>query len=110
MRAWLLCFSVFLCSVSSAAYRVYRLRVLHYDHAAKLKRVEEVLTALDHLQYEHHNGGYRWDRVEYVDSWYCPGDTSYYRRFCTRPKDPVRGPASLDHPKRFPLNRQPVIP
>ena len=72
-----------------------------------------VLSTLDHIQYEHYNAGYGRMKVDLVDTWYCPGDTSR-RKFCTKPKekDTVRGLAAYDRAKRSPLsyNRQPVIP
>ena len=71
-----------------------------------------LLSSLDHLQWEHVYGGYRWSKVELVDTWYCPGDTSR-RAYCPKPTGvKTRGPAStLD--KRggwLPYDRQPVIP
>jgi hypothetical protein len=100
-----------LCAPSFAAYRIYKLRVLHYNEKGKLSRTENVLTTLDHLQYEHYHSMGK-SKVVYEDSWYCPGDTSR-KKPCDKPLEkPPRGPASLDHPKRVPMprNRQPVIP
>lgn len=99
-------------SRAEASYRVYQLRVRHYDQTAKKRISRTFLTFLDPVQYESFNGGPGLMKVEMLDTWYCPGDTSR-KRYCKKPKDPVeRGPASLDHPKRtnLPRNLQPVIP
>jgi hypothetical protein len=80
-----------------------------------LTKTENVLSTMDHIQYEHYYGGYRWDKVELLDTWYCPGDTSG-KKICDKPAEPrplnERTPASMERPKRVPLpaNRQPVIP
>jgi len=99
-------------SKTHASYRVFQLRVRHYDQTAKKKIVRTLLTVLDPVQYESFNGGPNVMKVEMLDTWYCPGDTSR-KRYCKKPKEPLeRGPASLDHPKRtkLPRNLQPVIP
>ena|SRR3989338_8957993 len=108
MRLWL----VFLFALPThAAFRVYKHRLTHYDAYGNFVKKETVLTTLDHLQYEHYYGGFRWTRVDMVDTWYCPGDTSR-RKFCDPPKERDRVPASLERGKRIelPYNRQPVIP
>lgn len=94
-----------------AAFRVYKHRVIHYDAFGNVVKKETVLSTLDHLQYEHYHGGYRWAHVELVDTWYCPGDTSR-RHYCDPPKQRNRVPASLEREKRIeiPYNHQPVIP
>lgn len=94
-----------------AGFRVYQLKVDYYDPSGRKERSEVVLSQLDHLQYEHWHGGYGNSLVTYIDSWYCPGDTSR-KVYCDKPreKDIVRGPAAYDREKRMPLNRQPVIP
>lgn len=105
-------FILLLATPSFAAYRLFQLKVLHYDEKGKLKRQQTVLTTLDHIQYQHYHSYGAKDKVVYLDSWYCPGDTSR-KKHCEKPLEkPPRGPASLDHPKRSPLsrNRQPVIP
>lgn len=108
MRAALLI--LLLCDLAWGSYRVHRLKVRHYDAYGRLKRTEFVLSSLDHVQYEHYHGGYRWDRVELVDTWYCPGDTSR-RRFCPKPKVKDRLPAALrDTRVPIPYTRQPIIP
>jgi len=101
---------------SQAAYRVYKLKVESYNAKGKLERTEVVLSSLDHFQYEHYYGGYRWMKVQLLDTWYCSGDTAH-RRYCDRPKEPPlsadRVPSSVyDHPSRvqLPYSRQPVIP
>jgi hypothetical protein len=93
-----------------ASYRVHALKLTHYNTAGLPVKQEQVLSTLDHLQYEHWHGGYRVLKAELVDTWYCPGDTSH-RELCPKPgtTTPTRGPASTD-PKRLPYGRQPVIP
>lgn len=108
-------FSVFVllwAGTAGASYRVYKLKIEFYDAYGKLLKTDHVLSTLDHLQYEHYHGGYRWTRVQLADTWYCPGDTGRLRPYCPRPKEPVRGPSSLRHDGRvyLPLTRQPVIP
>ena len=109
---------IFLCFLAagevSAAYRVYQLKITPYDARGKKGKPRTVLSTVDHIQYESLYGSYRWDRVELVDHWYCPGDTSR-RAFCKKPKErrgADRAPASYDKPKRIslPRNLQPVIP
>ena len=98
--------------IAQGSYRVYKLRVRHYDQTAKKKINRVVLTVMDPVQYESFNGGPRNMKVELEDTWYCPGDTSS-KRYCKKPKERVeRTPASLDYPKRIklPRNLQPVIP
>ncbi|NBX68441.1 MAG: hypothetical protein EBR01_05695 [Proteobacteria bacterium] len=97
---------------AQGSYRVYQLRVRHYDQTAKKKINRVVLTVMDPVQYLSFNGGPRTMKVDLQDTWYCPGDTSG-KRYCKKPKEPVdRGPASLDYPKRtkLPRNLQPVVP
>ena len=100
------------CLPAAASYRVYQLKIEYYDAYGKLEKTDHVLSILDRLQYEHYYSGYRWSRVTMDDTWYCPGDTGNHREYCPRPKEPVRGPASLAHESRvpLPLNRQPIIP
>jgi hypothetical protein len=96
-----------------ASYRVYELKLVHYNADGKVERVEMVLSNLDPFQYEHIYGFYRWTKVVMHDTWYCPGDTSNLRAYCKKPKvKNDRYPASMDHPKRteLPFNYQPVIP
>ncbi len=94
-----------------AGFRVYQLKVDYFDATGRQERSEVVMSQLDHLQYENYHGGYGNSKVTYLDSWYCPGDTSH-KEYCDKPreKDTVRGPAAYDREKRMPLNRQPVIP
>ncbi len=102
----------FFCSIGQGSYRVYQLRLRHYDQVGKKRINRVVLTLMDPIQYESFNGGPRVMSVELLDTWYCPGDTSR-KKYCKRPKEPVeRAPASLDHPKRIklPYSLQPVIP
>lgn len=99
-------------SSSEGSYRLYQLRIRHYDQLAKKKINRVVLTTMDPVQYEGFHGGPGVMKVEFLDTWYCPGDTSH-KKVCNKPKEPIqRGPASLDHPKRIqlPRNLQPVIP
>ncbi len=99
------------CFPAAAGYRVHQLKITYYDFAGKPRQTETVLSSLDQLQYEHYHGGYRTMKVELVDTWYCPGDTSR-RAYCDKPKiAQTRGPASAD-PKALgiPYNRQPIIP
>ena len=95
-----------------ASYRVYKLRVTQFSYNGQKRGSRIEMSTLDSYQYEHLNGGYRWTRVEMLDTWYCPGDTSH-KKYCKKPKElRPRQPASLEHPKRSPLpyNLQPVIP
>ena len=92
-----------------AAYRLYKLRVTHHDENGKPKKKETVTSTLDPYQYEHYHAGYRWMRVDLLDTWYCPGDTSR-KKPCAKPREPSRLPASMEREKRLPINRQPVIP
>lgn len=102
---------VFLPAISFGAYRVYEIKVEHYDNFGHLERTESVLTNLDPLQYAAFQGGDGRMKVRMQDTWYCPGDTSH-RVYCAKPRVKQRQPASLEHDKRVPLpyNRQPVIP
>lgn len=111
MRFGLIIFLACLCLPLEASYRVYKLRVSQFDSVGRKRGSRIEHSTLDPIQYESLNGGYRWTRVEMLDTWYCPGDTSR-KKYCAKPKEPVRGPASLDHPKRsnLPYNLQPVIP
>lgn len=94
-----------------ASYRVYQLLVTEYNPVGRLliKRVE--LSTLDHVQWEHVYSSYRSAKVELIDTWYCPGDTSR-RAYCPKPKNvKTRGPAStIGNRVDLPYNRQPVIP
>ncbi len=97
--------------VAEASYRVYRLRVTEYDAKGKQRARAVVLSNIDHLQYEHYHSGYRRVKVEYIDSWYCPGDT-HRRAYCRKPKVPERSIAETRE-TRTPIvryDRQPVIP
>ncbi len=58
----------FLGLTAEASYRVHQLRINYLDSFGKVKKREVVLSTLDHLQYEHYHGGYRWTRVELVDT------------------------------------------
>lgn len=108
---WLILFSLS-CVSAHAGYRVHKLALTHYDNQGRPVRQEEVLSTLDHLQYEHYYSGYRNLRAVLIDTWYCPGDTSR-KAFCPNPAEtqPKRGIASTN-PKRgeLPIGRQPVIP
>lgn len=96
-----------------AAYRVYQLKVIHYDERNRPSSKGTVITNLDPYQYEHYQGEFGRMRVEMVDTWYCPGDTSR-QAYCKKPKDRnlQRGPAGLFAPKResLPYRLAPVIP
>jgi hypothetical protein len=107
----LLLIAVFLPSVAFASYRVHSLKVTEFDPRGRVLRSRLVLSVLDHLQWEHVHASYRWAKVELVDTWYCPGDTSR-RTFCKKPRGvKTRGPAStLDKRGTLPYERQPVIP
>lgn len=88
-------------STAFASYRVYQLRVTHWDVKGNPKNKEVVMSTLDHLQYEHYHGSFGRAQVEYLDSWYCPGDTSR-RSFCQKPKSPERTITS-EREKRRPI-------
>jgi len=95
-----------------ASYRVYQLKIVQYDANGKIDRIYVVMSTLDPFQYENYYAGYRWMHVTLNDTWYCPGDTGHFRKYCPRPIVASRGPSSFDHPKRvdLPYQRQPVIP
>ncbi len=107
----LLLVSLLLCTQVFAGYRVYQLKVDYYAPDGKVEKSETVMSQLDHLQYEHWHGGYGNSLVTYIDSWYCPGDTSR-KEYCEKPRESeiVRGPAAYNRDKRIPVNLQPVIP
>ena len=94
-----------------ASYRVYKLKIKHYDTKGKLTRNHTVMSFLDAYQYPAYYGTAR-ITVEMLDTWYCPGDT-HSREMCQKPKPkmPTRGLASTE-PTRpsIPYNRQPVRP
>jgi len=95
------------------AYRVYKLRVVSYNERNRPSTQSAVLTTLDPNQYQNYHSGYGRMEVQLVDTWYCPGDTSF-KRYCSKPKDRrlQRGLASEFAPKRdaLPSNLAPVIP
>ena len=84
-----------------ASYRLFQLKVTHLGTP---EREETVLSTMDHYQYFLFHGGSARVKVELVDHWFCPGDTSR-RKYCDKPK-----PAGERAPASLPLNRQPVIP
>lgn len=96
-----------------AAYRVYQLKVVHYDEKNRPSQRGMVVTNLDPYQYEHYQGEFGRIRIQMVDTWYCPGDTSR-QAYCKKPKEKIlqRGPAGLFAPKReaLPYKLAPVIP
>lgn len=95
---------------AQASYRVYQLKLSQFDRRGRILKIHSALSSVDHLQWEHLYGGYRWTKVELVDTWYCPGDTSR-RAYCPKPKGiETRGPASTLDKRVLPYNRQPVIP
>jgi hypothetical protein len=114
MKPYLAMLSLFLwgCSPAWGSFRVYQLRLRHYDQIGKKKIDRLVLTTMDPKQYESFYGGPAVIHVELADTWYCPGDTSH-KKFCKKPKEPPeRWPANLDHAKRtkLPYRLQPYIP
>jgi len=106
-------FAVFGSNQLLAAYRVYQLKVIHYDERNRPAQRGTVITTLDPYQFEHYQGEFGRVRVQMVDTWYCPGDTSR-QTYCKKPKDKnlQRGPAGIFAPKRepFPYKLAPVIP
>jgi hypothetical protein len=103
---WLL---FFLAVPAVASYRVHQLRVQYASSPGVFSGGEVVLSTMDGVQYELYHGGTAVVRVQMLDTWYCPGDTSRHS-YCPKPRAaPSRGPASTD-PKRLPLNRQPILP
>ena len=98
------------CTTSHASYRAYKLKVIHYTAFGKISHTELVTSILDPYQYEHYHSGYRWDRIEMVDTWYCPGDTSR-KPICNKPRvREVDYTAEKDRRVALPYTRQPVIP
>ena len=56
MTRLILLFLFGLWSASSfGSYRVYKLKLVHYDNLGKVERVEVKLTNLDPYQYEHYH-------------------------------------------------------
>ncbi|MBI4402753.1 MAG: hypothetical protein HY537_01250 [Deltaproteobacteria bacterium] len=94
-----------------AGYRVYQLKVTPFDLKGKAQKTRVVLSTLDPNQYQNY-AGFGLLKVELADSWYCPGDTGHFRKYCSKPKEPTRVPASLERNKRIhlPVNLQPIIP
>ena len=96
-----------------AGYRVYELELTHYDRSGKkVERKQLIRTNLDPYQYDqYHRPTFRYE-VKMKSTWFCPGDTSYYREYCDPPKVKNRAPSSWADPKRpaIPYNLQPVIP
>lgn len=110
MRGLALIICVFICMPCFASYRVYKLKILHYNAFGQIKRSEVVLSHLDAFQYEHYYAGYRWDKVILLDTWYCPGDTSR-KKYCSKPK--VSEVSYVDEKEKrieLPYSRAPVIP
>ena len=68
-----------------ASYRVHQLRVNYNNGKSGGKRSVTVLSILDHVQYQTYNGGYNIVKVQLLDHWYCPGDTSR-KQYCKKPK------------------------
>lgn len=105
-----------------AGYRVYKLKIKQLDTNGSVNRVSTVLTTLDQLQYEHYHGGFGRFKTALVDTWYCPGDTSHYRKYCSSPKiKPLKANGIVSQKQKnssepqkkeleIPYNRQPVIP
>jgi len=90
-----------ICGNAHASYRAFKLRLRHFDAKGKPLKTEVVTSSLDPSQYEHYHGMYRWTKVELIDTWYCPGDTSR-KKYCPKPKTPDRYLASGDE-KRTPV-------
>lgn len=108
-------FAMLLLSASAnslASYRVHKLKLIHYDASGRVERTSEVLSTLDHYQYEHYHAGYGEVQVEMLDTWFCPGDTGYYQKYCEKPKVRERSPSSTNQGTRItlPYHFQPVIP
>ena len=106
--------SVFLstfCIHAFAGYRVYQLKLEYLGLDGTVTKEREIRTNLDPYQYEHYHAGYGRMRVQMVDTWFCPGDTSF-KSYCDKPKVREMAPTSQQDPKRLqlPQNRQPVIP
>lgn len=96
---------------SFASYRVHKLKLIYLDASGKVERTAEVLSTLDHYQYEHYHADYGEVKVEMLDTWFCPGDTRLYRKYCEKPKVRERSPSSTNQGTRIlPYNFQPVIP
>ncbi|MFM8312760.1 MAG: hypothetical protein ACKOA8_00575, partial [Deltaproteobacteria bacterium] len=74
-----------LCSPAMASYRIYQLRLRHYDQLGKKKINRVILSFMDPKQYESFHGGPAVMSVEMLDTWYCPGDTSR-KKYCKKPK------------------------
>jgi hypothetical protein len=108
-----------------ASYRVYQLKLEYFDAYGKKERERIEISTLDAVQYENYYGGYSVVRAVMLDTWYCPGDTSF-RKSCEKPGTkttessvPTRGPLSTNPKRRalpvavpggLPYHLQPVIP
>jgi hypothetical protein len=69
-----------------------------------------MLSTMDYLQYEHYHTGFRRDRVELLDTWYCPGDTGT-KTYCPKPK--WKDAWAYDPREKrpyLPYNLQPIVP
>ena len=112
MRVCILALLLILSPQAQASYRLYQLKITYLDSGTKKPRVETVMSTLDPYQWENYNGVYGLAKVEMLDTWYCPGDTSRHG-YCAKPKVNDRTLAST-YPGRvrfpYPYNRQPVIP
>lgn len=97
------CFLIFLLFNANifASYRVFQLKVISYDEKNKPRKPRTVLSSLDPDQYENYYGGFGRMRIQLVDTWFCPGDTSG-KEYCKKPKDKrlQRGPAGVFAPQR----------
>ena len=98
---------------AGAGYRVYELKILHFEpKTGRLTNVETVRTTLDPAQYQQYHRPVNRTKVKMLGTWFCPGDTSNFRRYCKKPRIKKRAPSSLYDTKRpwLPYTRQPVIP
>jgi len=99
-------------SPSFGAYRVFQLRIYVYDSEGKrIENTYSILSNLDHQQYQNYHAGNPLIKVVTIDSWYCPGDTRGFRKYCSKPKIKEFSP-TLERAKRvnLPWNLQPVVP
>ncbi|MDZ4677845.1 MAG: hypothetical protein SGI74_10100 [Oligoflexia bacterium] len=85
---------------SHAEYRVYRLGI-KYD--VNQKNENEVITSLDHLQYETYYKITPTQQTRLIEHWMCRGRTNDFAKYCAKP---VIQPLDLPNQKPGPQIQQ----
>jgi hypothetical protein len=85
----LLCAVALFSSVSKAEYRAYELKIENPETGSERKAI----STLDQIQYPRYFPLNPGERVKYVDSWMCRGNTSQFKAICPKPeRSPTKGP------------------